>query len=405
VSNEQEAGKVQRDELDLGWEEDERPRHRRRAASLAARGKKKGRGGRTFLAFFISLLVIGGLAYGVYAGVDRVKELFVAPDYDGGGTGEVTVEVRAGQTSLEIADTLQKAGVVKSTKAFVEAAKENEERSKKIQPGLYRLRKQMRAADALAMLIDPTNKVVDRVTVPEGLTVKATFETLAKATGIPDTEFAAAAADPVALGVPDFWFNRNDGKKANKTVEGFLFPDTYEFGPSDDATAILKKMVARFMAVAQEIDLVNVAQGKDLMPFTALINASLVQAEAGTVPDMPKVARVIYNRLNRKPPMNLEFDSTTNYWRELHGLPRKHNLTTAELTDPNNDYRTYGQAGLPPGPIGNPGKDALLASINPTPNEKWLYFVLIDKQKNSAFTDDYEQHLRNIETAKKNGAY
>ncbi|GAA2631624.1 hypothetical protein GCM10010399_74840 [Dactylosporangium fulvum] len=396
---------MQMNELDLAWEEEERPRHRRRAASGPVRRKKKGRGGKTFLAFFISLLVIGGLAVGVYAGVDRVKDLFAAPDYNGGGSGEVTVEVKKGDTALGIAQTLLDAGVVKSTKAFVEAAKKNEERSKKIQPGFYKLRKQMRAADALSLLADPKNKVVDRVTIPEGLTIKATFEALSKQTGIKVEDFAAAAKDPIALGVPDFWFNRTDGKKVNKTVEGFLFPDTYEFGPSDDATAILKKMVARFMAVVQELDIVNVAQGKDLMPFAALINASLVQAEAGTVADMPKVARVIYNRLNKKPPMNLEFDSTTNYWRELNGMPRKHNLTTAELTDPKNEYRTYGQAGLPPGPIGNPGKEALNAALNPTPNEKWLYFVLIDKDKNSAFTDDYNQHLRNIETAKKNGAY
>ncbi|MET7395334.1 endolytic transglycosylase MltG [Dactylosporangium sp. NPDC005572] len=392
-------------ELDLAWEEEERPRHRRRASSAPARKKKKGRGGRTFLAFFISLLVIGGLAFGAYAGVDRVKDLFAAPDYNGGGTGEVTVEVKSGQTSLEIAQTLLDAGVIKSTKAFVEAAKKNEERSKKIQPGFYKLRKQMRAADALTTLADPKNKVVDRVTIQEGLTMKATFELLSKETGIKVEEFNAAAKDPIALGVPDFWFNRTDGKPANKTVEGFLFPDTYEFGPGETATTILKKMVAHFLSVVQELDLVNIAQGKELMPFSALINASLVQGEAGTIADMPKVARVIYNRLNKKPPMNLEFDSTTNYWRELQGQPRKHNLTTAELTDPNNPYRTYGQAGLPPGPICSPGKEALNAALNPTPGEKWLYFVLIDKDKNSAFTDDYNQHLRNIETAKKNGAY
>ena len=135
-----------------------------------------------------------------------------------------------------------------------------------------------------------------------------------------------------------------------------------------------------------------------------LIVASLVEKES-IVSDMPKVARVVYNRLNHKPaPMNLEFDSTTNYWRELNGLPRKFNLTTPELTDPTNQYRTYGLAGLPPGPIGNPGKDALTAAINPTLDQPWIYFVRIDKTGRSEFTDNLAQHQKNIAQAKANGA-
>jgi UPF0755 protein len=131
----------------------------------------------------------------------------------------------------------------------------------------------------------------------------------------------------------------------------------------------------------------------------------LVQAEAGNTADMAKVSRVVYNRLNHKPTaMPLEFDSTSNYWRQLHGQERKHNLTDAENNDASNPYRTYGQVGLPPGPIGNPGKEALLAALNPAPGP-WLYFVRIDKAGNSAFTDNFDEHKRNIATAQKNGAY
>src|SRR5688500_10461234 len=108
-------------DLGLGWEDEEqRPRHRHRG-SRPARKKKKGRGGLTFLAFFIGLLVVGGLAYGVYAGVDKVKGIFDAPDYNGDGNGEVTVEVISGQLAADIGQTLQEKGVVKSAKAFVAA--------------------------------------------------------------------------------------------------------------------------------------------------------------------------------------------------------------------------------------------------------------------------------------------
>jgi UPF0755 protein len=393
---------VQIDELDLAWDDDADPGRHRHRRSSARKSSGKGRAGRSFVALFISLVVLAALGAGVYFGIGRIQGFFSAPDYNSGGTGEVVIEVKDGDTATAIAQTLVDKGVVKSAKAFVEAAKANE-RSKTIQPGFYKLRQQMRARDALSLMLDPTSKLVNKVLLREGLTYKASFEALSKGTGIPVDQFEAAAKDPVALGVPAFWFNRDDGKPATKSIEGFLFPDTYGFGPNVTATDVLKKVVARFLEVAAQIDLVNVAQGKSVMPFQALVNASLIQAEAGTQADMPKVGRVIYNRLNKKMP--LEFDSTTNYWRELHGQERKHNLTDAELADPTNPYRTYGVLGLPPGPIGNPGKDSLLAAINPTPNQPWLYFVRIDKAGNSAFTDSYQQHLKNIETAKKNGAY
>jgi len=357
------------------------------------------------LAMVLSLVILGVLGGGVWYGVGKVRGFFTAPDYTGSGTGAATVEVVQGDTATSIGQTLQEADVVKSAKAFIRAAQGNA-RSKSIEPGFYKLRKQMSATVALDMLLDKANKVLSKVTVPEGLTSKETFALVAKATNIAVAEFEAAAKDPVALGVPDFWFNRDDGRPATKSVEGFLFPATYEFDPGVTATDILKKMIGLFLEVAGSVKLVDTAQAKDTMPFEALIIASLVEAEAGVAADMPKVSRVVYNRLNRKPtPMMLEFDSTTNYWRELHGQPRKDNLNDAELLDPANPYRTYGLAGLPPGPIGNPGKAALLAAINPTPDANWIYFVKIDKAGNSKFTDNYAQHQRNITEAKANGAF
>src|SRR4051812_18924048 len=223
------------DELDLGWEDEERPRHRRRASSAQTRSrKKKGRGGRTFLALFLSLLVVGGLAYGAYAGIDKIKGLFNAPDYDGGGTGSVTVEVISGQLAADIANTLQEKGVVKSAKAFVEAAKKDE-RSKKLQPGFYNMRKQMKATAALTLMLDPHSRVTNKVTLAEGLTFQGTFKKLAEATKIPYEDFEAAAKDPKALGVGDVWYTRQDKKERAPGIEGFLFPATYDFPPNADA--------------------------------------------------------------------------------------------------------------------------------------------------------------------------
>lgn len=390
------------DNLELAWEDDTEPgRHRSRRSARRGGGGRRGRGGRTLLALLITALVLGLVAGGLWWGFDKVRDFIVAPDYNSGGTGEVVVEVKKDQTAAEIGRELQAKGVVKSQKAFVEAAKANP-RSKEIQPGFYRLRLQMRAADAMSMLLDRASRVVSRVTVPEGLTYKAALGKLAEGTGIPPADLQAAAKDLDALGIPSWWFNRSDKKQPIKSIEGFLWPDTYEFPPGATAAQVLKQCVNQFLKMADSLNLVRTAEAKNITPFTALIVASLVEAEAGVQQDMAKVARVVYNRLEKQ--MNLEFDSTTNYWRELNGLERKHNLNDAELLDPGNPYRTYGVAGLPPGPIGNPGAEALRAAINPEPGP-WLYFVRIDKSGNSAFTDDYQQHLRNIETAKRNGAY
>lgn len=395
------------DELDLAFEDHERDRsrHRSRHRRSARRGRGRGRGrrGRSVLALFLTVIILGGLAGGAWYGFQRVQGFFTAPDYSSAGTGEVVVQVQPGQSAAEIAQTLYDKGVVKSTKAFVSAAQANP-RSTQIQPGSYRLRQRMRASQALAMLLNDASRLVEKVTVPEGTTVKGTIAILSKATGIPPAEFEAAAKDPVALGVPDFWFTRSDGKQPIKSVEGFLFPATYSFDPGATAAQVLSVMIKKFLSVAESINLVQVAQSKSITPFEALITASLVEAEAGIPEDMGKVARVVYNRLDHSPAMPLQFDSTTNYWLSLQGQDRKpsQHLTQQELSNPSNPYNTATKLGLPPGPIGNPGQAALAAAVNPVAGT-WLFFVVIDKTGKSAFATTDAEHERNKEIARKNG--
>jgi len=284
---------------------------------------------------------------------------------------------------------------VKSTKAFTNAADKNP-RSKNIQDGTYNLRKQMSAKNAVAALLDPNARITSRVTIPEGKTALQTFDLLAKATNIPVRNFQAAAKDPVALGVASWWFNRQDHKAAQKSIEGFLFPDTYEFDPKLNATQILQTMVERFNSEVGDLGFVDKAQKNlSISPFEALIVASLTQAESGTTADMGKIAEVAYNRAYKKH-MALQFDTTANYWIELNGGQAKHSskLTGGELNDPKNPYNTVSKIGLPPGPIDNPGKAALQAGMTPTPGP-WLYFVVIDKKGNSAFATTNEQHNQN----------
>ncbi|MFF5172943.1 endolytic transglycosylase MltG [Micromonospora sp. NPDC000089] len=396
------------DDLDLGFDEPDRSekgRHRRGYVERRNGGKSGGGRGKTVFALLMALVLLGGIGGGAYVGFDRIRNHFVTPDYEGAGTGQALVEVKQGALIADMGDALVAADVVKSTKAFVDAAEDNA-LSKNIQPGLYKLRKQMSAKLALGMMLDRKNKVTNEVTIPEGRTAKNVYKILSDKTKIPVKEFEAAAKDPEALGVPDWWFTRKDGKPVTKSIEGFLYPDTYEIPPNATAEVILKDMVANFLDVTTQSKFVETVESNlgGVSPYEALIVGSLAQAEAGNKDDLGKVARVAYNRVYKEFPCNcLEMDVTVNYYLELTGQKTKTSaqMTQDELTDEKNPYSRK-LKGLPPTPINNPGKQAMQGAMQP-PAGNWFYFVAIDKQGHSAFAETYAEQKRNEAKAKQAG--
>jgi UPF0755 protein len=412
-------------ELGLAFEEGPPPgRHRHRRAAAAkqrkqkqqqgrgngggggrkpGKGEKSGRGGRSLVAFLVVVVLLGGLGFAGWWGFNWVQDALTTPDYAGEGTGAVTVEVSPGQTAAQIAQVLYDADVVASPQAFVEAANANP-LSVNIQPGFYELPQQMSAANAVEALLDLTNRIVEAVTIREGLSMFRTFDLLSEELDIPVEEFEAAAEDPEALGVPDFWFNRDDGKDATETVEGFLFPATYEFPPDPTAEQVLETMVQQFLTVADDLDFVDTVQDeRNITPYEALIVASLAEAEAGVADDLGRVARVAYNRVFLAQ-MPLQFDVTANYWLEVEGSEPKPSgeLSQAELDDPDNPFNTVSELGLPAGPINSPGRAAMEGAMDP-PEGGWLYFVAIDEEGNSAFAETLGEHELNIQEACENG--
>jgi UPF0755 protein len=371
------------DDLDLEFDDVERGdkgRHRRGAVR-----KRKGKSGRgkTVFALLMALVLLGVIGGGAYVGFDRIRNHFVTPDYSGPGSGEAMVEVKAGDTLTDIGDTLYDAGVVKSTKAFIEAADANS-RSKNIQVGRYKVRKQMKAADAVNLLLDAKSRVVNGVTIPEGTISLNIYAILSQQTKIPVAEFKAAAKDPVKLGVPATWFKREDGKKVQKSIEGFLYPSTYEIPPKATAEQILSMMVDEFLRVTQQLNFADrVQKERKISPYEALITASIAQAEAVDPKDLAKVSRVIYNRVYAgKIGCNcLGIDSGINYWFRLQGKDPKDSddLLQSEINDLRNPYNTHDVAGLPITPISNPGEAALKGALEPPPGD-WIYFMTIDKK-------------------------
>jgi UPF0755 protein len=335
-------------------------------------GRRGSRGGG--VAVVVAALVVVVLIVVLIATV--VRWATAKPDYSGQGSGQVVVQVKAGDSVTQVAERLAQAGVVRSSSAFVDVAA-NDPSGGDIRPGTYRLRLHMSAAAALDLLLDPQSRELNRVLVPEGLRVDQTLAILAHATRIPLATLQQVVSDPSALGLPAF---------AHGNAEGLLFPATYDIDPGSDASSVLGAMVRRFGQAESETQLVQRAPHVHLTPYQVLIVASIVQAE-GRTQDFPKIARAIMNRLDRG--MRLQLNSTVNYALRSN----KANLSTADIAV-RSPYNTYLVNGLPPGPIDSPGDDAINAVLSPA-NGPWLYWVTVDPTTGlTKFTDSYQQFLQ-----------
>ncbi|MEV7969168.1 endolytic transglycosylase MltG, partial [Sphaerisporangium sp. NPDC088356] len=156
-------------------------------------------------------------------------------------------------------------------------------------------------------------------------------------------------------------------------------------------------MVARYKRAADDAALVAGARRVGRTPLEIMTIASIVQAESGNVRDMPKVARVIYNRLNRTPQMKLQMDSTVMYGLNKFGIAATHE--EIKSTSP---YNTYARLGLPPGPIGNPGDHAIEAALKPA-DGTWLFFVTTDPKRGiTKFTDSETEFFKLAEEFNQN---
>lgn len=251
--------------------------------------------------------------------------------------------------------------MVQSEQAWSEAIR-TEERATSIQPGRYVMQTEMRAIDALTLLINPgQSRIRAQFTVPEGLRLSAQVDVLVKGTKIKASAYEKALDSPKKLGLPAY---------AKNNPEGFLFPDTYELVGDPTATSVLKQMTSRFNDVAEEIDLEADAKKLKVSPRDVVIVASILEKEVRGEGDRAKAARVIYNRLEKGEPLGL--DSTVIYAENL-----KTNTTTAKDRQSTSKYNTYKYPGLPPGPIAAPGKAALEAAAAPADGD-WMYWVTVN---------------------------
>lgn len=325
--------------------------------------KRRGQGGKRALVVLIVVAVLlGGL--GVAGAVlwnsygERISLAlgWVTNDYEGEGHGEALITITAGEIGEDIAASLAEAGVVKTQQAFYELLLAQDP-AVDFMPGLYQMRLEMSSEAALRALQDPANRIQFTAVIPEGRTVAQTLEIVSAGAQIPLEELQAAAQNPAQFGLPE----------GVTSLEGWLYPATYEFEASTTAVDAIAKLVGYQVALLDELG-VPVEERERVLTW-----ASVVEKEAGRAEDFGKVSRVIQNRLDLG--MLLQMDSTAQYGFQTHDDGSV--WSSDEALNDDNPWNTYVHAGLPVGPIANPGRAAIEATLYPEAGD-WLYFAAVN---------------------------
>ncbi len=314
-----------------------------------------------WVVLIVVMLLVGGAVAASWGPVSSLIAKVQGPaDYQGDGTGEVDFVVNSGDTGEIIARNLHSAGVTASFEAFYKLVLKQPDGTAKFVPGVFKLKQKMSVAAALAALTDPKNILQGTVLVVEGYTQAQVFAQLESVLGFHADDLAALAADPQQFGLPS----------QAKSLEGFLFPATYNFGPQTTPKQAIQAMVDRCM---QALTQAGVAEADR---WNTIVFASLVQREAALKDDFPKVARVFLNRLNPQlwPSGLLQSDATVTY---CSGSTDRAQTTDAERNDASCPLNTYVHPGMLAAPISNPGDLAIDAVLHPASGD-WLYFVTVN---------------------------
>ena len=325
------------------------------------------------LAAALSAVVL--ITGGVYFSRSHVS---ASPDFVAlTSTQEISIEIPQGATGSDIAQLLAQAGVVKSFSAFFKVAV-SDSRSAQVAPGVHRLDVGISARSALNQLLD-SKRIPNLVKIAEGEWTSEILAQLAKS-GLSQSALKQGLGE---ITLPAGFSG----------TEGIFFPAQYSFPTGTLAKNALQSMVDRFATQAQASGIS--AGDSDFTPMQLLTIASIIQAE-GDTQDFAKISRVIRNRL--KVGMQLQMDTTVHYVLKSRG----HVFLSSASTQIASPYNTYRHFGLPPGPIGNPGADAMAAALHPAAGD-WLYFITV-KPGDTRFTSsdkeflawksEYEKNLR-----------
>lgn len=346
-------------------------------------------------------VVIGSVVLVVGIAGWFVHRALAYPDSSHAGSGaEVDIEVKPGMSFPQVAALLADRGVIEKPTWFRMYAMWQGDTTN-IKTGKYRIADNLTPAQVLKVLVAGVKEVATKVTLPEGKHMLEFFALLDGARVAKASELEALARDREFLAQHAI---------SGDSVEGYLFPDTYELRLGEKPRAVLERLISRHQEVWNELLAKHgpgAARLKDKLGWTdrdILTMASIVEKEAVDPAERPRIAQVFINRLTSPnfKPKRLETDPTIRYGCEVPVQKSKpclawnkaDRLHTAQLHDVDNPYNTYEHEGLPPGPISNPGKGSIEAVLAPDGSD-YLYFVAKDA-RNHAFAKTFEEHKKNV---------
>lgn len=294
-----------------------------------------------------------------------------------GGEGEAQIIVKPGQSLKQVAQSLEQAGVIRSSVYFVWFVRSRDS-AKSIRAGEYMIPKSLYPVDVLDRLTH--GRVLFRqFTVPEGKTLAEIARIVEKEGIVSSAAFIEAALNTAGM--------ENYIAPDARNLEGVLFPETYTYTRDVKASDLVKMMTGRFRVVFEPL-----WKDKDpaltMKPYETIILAGIIEKETGRADERPLIAGVFLNRLNRK--MRLMSDPTV-----IYGLSNySGKLTKADLERPT-PYNTYARDGLPVGPICNPGAESLKAALRPLKTDA-LYFVAKGDGTHQ-FSNTLEEHNQAVQ--------
>jgi UPF0755 protein len=321
------------------------------------RGVPRARRGRRIVPLLLLLIVI---AVGYFA--FRVAQPFAG---DGDAATQVRVTIPQGATAGQIGDELAQAGVIDSAFFFGLRSRLSGRRGD-LKAGTFTLKKDMSYTAALdALTVNPAAAPTVKVTMPEGRSIREAAPAVREAR-LSGSYIKAAERNPREItglksyGVP----------KGTKTLEGFLFPATYELkrgAKTATARRLVTEQLATFRSTYNKLDRRG-ARRKNLSDYDVLIIASMIEREAGVAKDRKLISAVIYNRLKDRMPLGI--DATLRYGLDNWTKP----LKQSELQN-DSAFNTRTRQGLPPTPIGSPGLASIKAALAPA-KVPYLFYVV-----------------------------
>lgn len=299
---------------------------------------------------------------------------------------EIVFEVTQQKTFMTIAKELEKENLVKNAQFFNVYAKITGLRAK-IKMGEYALNSSMRPKEILNVLTSGIS-IAKPLTIPEGYNLFEVAELIEKLGIAKKEEFIELVFNPE--------FIKSVLGEPAPSLEGYLYPETYQVTKYMNIRDIISAQVRQFKTVFNSI--LEQKKINNLSPKEILVLASIIEKETGNPSERVLISSVFHNRLQKR--MRLQTDPTILYGKSVANKKLEMNITKADLTSANNPYNTYTIPALPPGPISNPGKASLLAAVQPA-STNFLFFVS-QNDGTSRFTESLNDHNKNVQETQLN---